>query len=77
MSMFIGKSYEPDMTDEVIDTQLERYSGSWQTKEGKQPVGYSAGCHKQDNLSRLRLSLRDTEFFHGKDSEVYWEVLTD
>ena len=76
MSLFIGNSYTPDMAELVAETQVERYMGTWQTSEGTQPVGYSVGCRKRDRLDRLRLNLRNAEFFHGKDSEIYREILT-
>jgi len=77
MSLFIRESYEPDMAETVVETQVERYTGNWEMKDGSQPVGMVTGMRRKDSLSRLRLTLDQAAFFHGKHSEIYFEILTD
>jgi len=78
MSKFIGESYEPDMIEKVLEAQMERYTGAWHDSEtGETPVQLRAGIRRRDNLRALGLSYADACFFHGKDSEIAFEILTD
>jgi len=79
MSIFLnGEAYEQDMAETVVETQVERYTGNWEMKDGSQPVGMVTGMRRKDSLSRLRLTDSQAKFFLSDTHwDIYWEVFTD
>lgn len=64
---------ENDSDDEAVcEAQMNRFTGSWTTDANGMPK------RRQDDSCYLRsMSLKDVEFWHGKDSDLYFELLTD